>query len=97
MSDYQHKPNRGSVFANDKQGNPNRPDFRGDANIDGVLYNISIWEGATQKGTPKLSMQFERKQDKPPAQHAEPRQAARLYPQAPSTPADDPLDDDLPF
>lgn len=71
--EFKHKLNSGSAFANAKEGNEKRPDWRGDGDIDGVLYNISVWDGATQSGTPKLSFKFERRQPKPAAQYAPPK------------------------
>jgi hypothetical protein len=43
MSTYQHKPNTGSLFKNDKKTDPKHPDSRGTAFIDGKLYRISGW------------------------------------------------------
>lgn len=34
---------RGVLFKNDKQGNENRPDFRGTITVHGVEYQIASW------------------------------------------------------
>lgn len=46
----------GILSPNDKGDNLNRPDFRGDIKINGVLYNLSAWTKQGVKG-PFLSLQ----------------------------------------
>lgn len=43
--------NRGTLFENDKAGNPNRPDYTGKININGTEYRLSAWwkDGKTGK------------------------------------------------
>lgn len=41
---FELKPGQGSLFQNDKQGNEQRPDYRGTVNIDGTLYELSGWK-----------------------------------------------------
>lgn len=43
MSDHQPKEGSGALFPNDKQGNANRPDWRGDVCIEGKVYELSGW------------------------------------------------------
>ena len=38
---YEHKENKGSLFKNDKKEEEKQPDFTGQANVDGTLYNVS--------------------------------------------------------
>lgn len=57
MSTYQHKPNTGSLFKNDKKTDPKHPDSRGTALIDGKLYRISGWTREV-KGSKMISMVF---------------------------------------
>lgn len=46
----------GILLPNNKGDNPNRPDFKGDVKIDGVVYNLSAWTKQGAK-TPFLSIQ----------------------------------------
>lgn len=81
---YEKKPNTGSLFTKDKQGNPNRPDFGGDVLIDGKEYWVSAWAKMSPKGQPWFSMSFKPKDEKP------------VYDKARSAPVDD-LEDGIPF
>lgn len=54
MSEFVHKDNSGSLFRNDKGGNDKRPDYRGDLNIGGVLYEIAGWIKEGINGKPKF-------------------------------------------
>jgi hypothetical protein len=40
---YEPKEGSGALFKNDKGDNPNRPDYRGDIMLGGVLYEVSGW------------------------------------------------------
>jgi hypothetical protein len=64
MSTYQHKPNTGSLFKNDKKTDPKHPDSRGTALIDGKLYRISGWT-KDGKGTKFSSLVFQLDSEKP--------------------------------
>lgn len=48
---YQPKELSGSLFKSDKGDNPNRPDYRGDICIDGVVYSLSAWIKEGKPGT----------------------------------------------
>ena len=48
---YQPKELSGSLFKNDKGDNPNRPDYRGDICIEGVVYSLSAWIKEGKPGT----------------------------------------------
>jgi len=89
---YVQKENSGALFKNDKEGKENRPDYRGDININGTNYWISAWLKDGKNGkflslsvnvkeSPGLSKQID---DKP--QHRQP-----------PPPVDSFIDDDLPF
>ena len=43
--------NTGILTRNDKQGNENRPDYRGSINVDGVEYWLSAWIKEGRDGT----------------------------------------------
>ena len=60
---YEAKDGDISVFVNDKGGNDRRPDWRGDALINGVKYRVSLWEKKGGKG-PFLSGRIELPRDK---------------------------------
>ena len=36
--------NRGAIWKNEKKETEKHPDFKGDLNIDGVIYNVSAWK-----------------------------------------------------
>ena len=40
---YEHKENSGSVFPNVKKTSDNQPDFKGQVNVAGKLFDIAIW------------------------------------------------------
>jgi len=48
----------GVLFLADKEGNPNRPDRKGSAEINGVQYWVSGWDKQTSRGE-TISMKFE--------------------------------------
>lgn len=63
---YKNKVNQGSAFRNDNKFNDNSPDFKGDANVAGVEYNVSIWSNPA-RGDKKgyFSIKFTHKEDLP--------------------------------
>jgi hypothetical protein len=36
--------NKGSLWINDKEGNPKRPDFTGVLNVEGKEFKVSVWK-----------------------------------------------------
>lgn len=62
MADFDDT-NRGALFENDKQDNPNRPDYKGSLNVDGKEYWISMWEKTSKKGLAYYSLAVEPKED----------------------------------
>ena len=62
---FEYNDNTGSLFQNDKEGNPKRPDYRGKAKIDGKMLNISAWIKETKKGGKFLSINFQPDEEKP--------------------------------
>lgn len=87
MADYDNNM-RGVLFVNDKGDNPNgnRPDYKGNCEIDGKKYLISSWKKTSQKGVTFLSMSLEL--DDGSRQQAQPQQQQ-------SSQVD--LDDSIPF
>ena len=63
---YEQKDMSGSVFANDKGDNANRPDMKGSAKIGGVEYWVSVWRKQHAERGEWFSLSFTKK---------EPRQA----------------------
>ena len=59
---YQHKPNRGSLFRNDRKEKESHPDYKGDAVIDGVDYWLSAWVNEGKKGK-YFSFSFQKKDE----------------------------------
>jgi hypothetical protein len=92
--------NRGAIWKNEKKENDKHPDFKGDLNIDGVIYNVSAWKRKPDANpkAPLLSFSVSKRE-----MPQEVRQAAmhsnhgRQTPQP--APAYDDFDDsgDLPF
>jgi hypothetical protein len=81
--------NSANLFLNDKGENPARPDFSGEANVDGVIYRVSLWKKTAKSGKTYLSLSFQKKDSAPPAKAARP--AAKAV-------NDEPFHDDpLPF
>lgn len=73
MTTYTPRELSGSLFKNDKGDNPNRPDYRGDICIGGVVYSLSAWIKEGQRGkfmslqaTPKPATQPAVVTDTPP-------------------------------
>ena len=60
---YEHKDGTGTLFPNDKGDNHRRPDYRGEAKIDGKLIEIAGWKKQGNKG-PYLSLSFKLKGQK---------------------------------
>jgi uncharacterized protein (DUF736 family) len=61
MTEYDNT-NRGVLFKNDKGDNPNRPDYTGDINFNGVDMRLSAWLKESQRGTKFLSLSVSEKQ-----------------------------------
>lgn len=94
MSQYDDKINRGTLWTDDKRGNPKRPDMTGNLNVDGKKWRVSAWSHEGSRG-PYLSLKVEAPWDAPAksAQSAPVRQAA---PAQRVTEAE-PFNDDIPF
>jgi hypothetical protein len=63
MSNFEHKPNRGSLFKNtDKQGDQDR-DYAGSALIGDREWWVSAWISEGKSGRKYLSLSFKPKDD----------------------------------
>ena len=47
---YEHKENKGSIFKNEKKEKETHPDYTGQVNVAGTLYNISAWINESKSG-----------------------------------------------
>lgn len=63
--------NKGAVYINDRKEQPNHPDRKGKALIDGVEYWVSGWikevKNGANAGQKFLSLSFTRKDGQPPS------------------------------
>ncbi len=88
MNEPYDNTNPGALFANDKEGNEKRPDYRGKLNINGVEYRLSGWVRTPKSGGKKfLSLKCE------PIEQAPPRPAPG--PPYPSQAKPEPVTDDV--
>jgi hypothetical protein len=62
---FELKEGGGSLFKNDKEGNENRPDYRGEILVGGKLYWLSAWVKEGRKGK-FFSLSAKPKEDKAP-------------------------------
>ena len=89
MSEFQHKPNSGSLFKNDKKETQNHPDYKGSALIDGVEYWINSWINESKTGNKYMGLSLQKKDEA----H---NQGVQNASNAAQPPVDD-FDDDIPF
>jgi len=72
---FEHKPNSGSLFKNDKRETDSQPNAKGSALIDGVAYWVSAWTNESANGARYQSLKFSRKDENtapnPAAPHPE--------------------------
>lgn len=60
---FEHKPDTGSLFVNDKREKDTHPNAKGSALIDGVDYWVSAWTNTTKGGAKYQSLKFSRKDE----------------------------------
>ncbi len=51
---YEHKPNTGSLFRNDRREKETHPEYKGEINIDGKLYELAAWVRTTKNDGKKF-------------------------------------------
>ena len=69
MSTFQHKPDSGSLFRNDKREKETHANARGSALIDGVEWYVDAWTNTDKAGNKYQALKFKRKDAAPaPAQ-----------------------------
>ena len=81
MTEYDNT-NRLVLFPNDRKEKESHPDWKGEINVRGETFWVSVWEKTTKSGNEMLSGAITEKQQQKPATKA---------------PVDDFVDDDLPF
>ena len=81
---YQHKPDSGSLFKNDKREADSHPHAKGSALIDGVEYWVSAWTNQKENGEKYQALKFSKKEE---------NKAARPAP----VEEPEPFDDQIPF
>lgn len=59
---FQHRDNSGSLFKNTRREKESQPNARGEALIDGVLYEVSAWTKKDKNDQPWQSLAFKRKE-----------------------------------
>lgn len=73
---------RGVLFKADKDGNEGRPDYEGNAEVDGVKYWLKAWINTSKKDGKKfMSLKFQAKE-----RHAPAREMNTDYDEADSLP-----------
>lgn len=60
---YEHRELSGTLFANKKRDKESQPNARGEALIEGVLYEVSAWTKTTKNGDKWQSLSFKKKDD----------------------------------
>lgn len=89
---FEHKPNRGSLFRNDKKEKDTHPDSKGSALIDGKEYWIAAWRNAEPGKKVYWSLAFELKEEQKQAASS----GDSRHPESHEDPGAD-LDDEIPF
>lgn len=93
--------NRGALFVNDKGDNPNRPDYRGEINVDGKEFWISGWKKVYGNEPQKslLSLSIQPKEENTGRNSESWKQAReKVKGKSESEPEQEPLNiDDIPF
>lgn len=93
---YTPKENTGALFKNDKGENAARPDYRGDAMVNGELVEIAAWIKPLPSDASKrfMSLSFKVKEQQQPAPRKPSQDAFKARQVAPSGFND--MDSDLP-
>jgi hypothetical protein len=59
---FEHKPDSGSLFKNDKKQRDTDADYNGSGLIDGKEYWLNLWIGQTKDGKRRLNLKLKPKQ-----------------------------------
>lgn len=55
-----NKTNKGTAFTNDKTKDT-QPDFKGELNVEGKIYQLAVWKKVAKNNKPYLSISIEDK------------------------------------
>jgi hypothetical protein len=89
--------NRGAIWKNEKKETDKHPDFKGDLNIDGVIYNVSAWKRKADANPKAPLLSFSVSKREMPQEVKQAAMHSNHGRQAPQT-MPDPFDDqDIPF
>lgn len=95
---YEQRPNQGSLFENDKQGNESRPDMTGSMlDEQGRKVWISGWWKKKQNGEAFLSLAFRLADGNPKTENPISERAKAREPGWAPAARKAPIDDDIPF
>jgi len=87
MSDkYETKNNKGSLFRADEKPKETSPDYKGEIRVDGQLYWLSAWVNTAKSGKKYFALSVQPKEEQGQKKGADG-----------APPADDFIDDDVPF
>lgn len=85
------KNNTGTAFANNKTKDT-QPDFKGELNVEGKIWQVAVWKRTTKTDKPYLSMKIEMKGVPEKITDDQLTNIAK-----PSEPQPDELNDDIPW
>ncbi len=101
---YEQRELSGALFKNDRKQKETHPDYKGDAKIDGVAYEIGAWLKPGKKGTfmslsfkPKQSTQANDGMGEYQGEQATQPSLSRRPPPASRAPVETPPEDSIPF
>lgn len=88
---------KGVLFKNTEKEKETQPDYRGDAQIDGVSYFMDAWINTAESGRKYMSVKFKAKEKQPTRQAAPAQRAPASKPTAKTGTGFDDMDSDCPF
>jgi uncharacterized protein (DUF736 family) len=94
LSNYETRPNTGSLFRNENKQTPNHPDYSGTCNIEGKEMFFDGWLKVSDAGKKWMSFSFKAK-NKQPQQAPQQRPKDEAWQARQPAPKDD--DSDIPF
>lgn len=82
MADFQHRELSGTVFPNKYKKEDKHPDYKGNALIEGKLWDVAMWKKSGKNGEFwSLSLSVPRQQGQQPAPQAQTTQRPQSRPQ----------------
>lgn len=96
MSQYDNT-GRGALFKNDQKASDKHPDYKGQANVDGVDCWVDAWIKTAESGRKYMSLSIKPKDLRQAAPAAKPAPKRNAYAEAKGRPQRDMDDDGPPF